>query len=355
VKGTVAVAMSGGVDSSVAACLLLKQGYKVVGLSMKLPYTGTSGSPEEGCCGVSGIDDARDVAGKLGIPFYALDYGQEFRREVIDYFCGEYSRGRTPNPCVICNKRMKFGSLLQKAQVFGADYIATGHYAKVERDSGGGYLLRKGRDAAKDQSYFLFTLSQEQLSRVIFPLGKYKKERVREMAREFGLKVHDKPASQEICFIPDNDYRKFLREKSGKKVFLPGPIVDKDNKVAGEHSGIAFYTVGQRKGIGYHKKPFYVISIDGKKNKIIIGEDKELYTDMLVAAKANWISGRAPENGMRIKARIRYRHAESGAVLFPLDKGKVRVKFDEPQRAVTPGQAAVFYDGETVLGGGWIC
>ena len=346
--------MSGGVDSSTAAGILIRQGYEVIGINMRLPDTGEVS--ESGCCGVAGIDDARNVAQKLGIPFYALNYEKEFENEVIDYFYREYMNARTPNPCIICNEKIKFRSLLKKAKGLGADYIATGHYARIEYDnSNRRYLLKKGKDIEKDQSYFLFSLSQEQLAHSLFPLGNYTKSRVRELAREFGLKVHNKPASQEICFIPDNDYRRFLTVRFITDKFKPGLIVDKNGRILGKHRGIAFYTIGQRKGIGAYKKPFYVISINKEKNTIAVGEEKELYQDILIAEKVNWIDRKKLNDSIKAKARIRYKHRESDAVISPLSDTKVKVQFNKPQRAITSGQAVVFYDGDTVIGGGWIC
>ena len=356
----VVIAMSGGVDSSTAACILVKQGYEVIGLSMKLPNLGEVS--DSGCCGIQGIDDARNVAQKLGIPFYALNYEKEFEAEVIDYFCQEYMNGRTPNPCIICNEKIKFGSLLKKAKELGAHYIATGHYARIEYDSiSKRYLLKKGIDREKDQSYFLFSLSQQQLASIIFPLGNYTKEEVRKLAKEFGLKIHNKPASQEICFIPNNDYRQFLQHRltqikdqinTGIK---PGPIVNTGGKIIGEHQGIAFYTVGQRKGIGAYKKPYYVLSIDEKKNTIMIGEEKDLYRNILIAKNVNWIYGEKILKSMKVTAKIRYKHQECRATISTYSDNRIKVKFEKPQRAITPGQAVVFYDNEIVVGGGWIC
>ncbi len=355
-KKRVVVAMSGGVDSSTAAGILIKQGYEVIGISMKLSNFGEVS--ESGCCGIRGIDDARRVAQKLGIPFYALNYEKEFENKVITYFCQEYINGHTPNPCIICNEKIKFGSLLNRAKSLGADYIATGHYARVEYDSSSKrYLLKKGKDIEKDQSYFLFSLSQEQLSLCLFPLGDYTKNEVRQLAKEFGLKVYNKPASQEICFIPDNDYRKFLRTQVKSDVFKPGPIVDMNRKILGEHQGIAFYTIGQRKGIGAYQKPFYVTAIDKEKNTIVVGEERKLYQDSLIAKNVNWIENYISDNlkSRKLKIRIRYKHSETEATIFPITNGKVEIKFAQPQRAITPGQAVVFYDDDTVIGGGWIC
>jgi len=364
-KKRVVVAMSGGVDSSTAACLLKKEGYEVIGVSLKLF---SQEEDEEftrygfGCCGIQGIDDARNVAQEIGIPFYALNYEKEFEDKVIDYFSREYENGRTPNPCIVCNEKIKFGSLLKKAKSLGAKYLATGHYARIEYDNlSKRHLLKKGKDKEKDQSYFLFSLSQEQLSHCFFPLGDYIKSEVRGLAKEFGLKVHNKPASQEICFINTN-YHEFLKirissNKSQIKSngFQPGPIVDTKGKVLGEHGGIALYTVGQRKGIGAHKKPFYVIAISKEKNTIIVGEEKELYRDVLIAENINWIDREKLLKLIKVKAKIRYKYPESEATIFPLIEGKIKIRFAQPQRAITPGQAVVFYNDDTVIGGGWIC
>ncbi|UCD83433.1 MAG: tRNA 2-thiouridine(34) synthase MnmA [Deltaproteobacteria bacterium] len=352
-KKRVVVAMSGGVDSSTAASILAKQGYEVIGVSMRLPNLGETS--EVGCCGIRGIDDARNVAQKIGIPFYALNYEREFEDKVIDYLCREYENGRTPNPCIVCNEKVKLGSLLDKAKSLNADYLATGHYARIEYDKlSKRYLLKKGKDKAKDQSYFLFSLSQEQLSHSIFPLGDYTKSGVRRLAKEFGLKVHDKVASQEICFVPGNDYREFLRARVDTEKFVSGAIVNRDGKILGEHQGIAFYTIGQRKGIGAHKKPFYVTAIDKETNTVVIGEEKELFQDKLVAENVNWVDREKLVETTEVKARIRHKHPESEATIFPLNGGKVRVEFAQPQRAIAPGQAVVFYREETVVGGGWI-
>jgi tRNA-specific 2-thiouridylase len=367
-KKVVVVAMSGGVDSAVSASILINQGYEVIGISMRLAHfdkdKGSTSyycsSLERNCCGIKSVDDARGVAHKLGIPFYVVDCEEEFREEVIAYFCDEYMSGRTPNPCVLCNERIKFGVLLKKAVYeLGADYVATGHYASVEFDNvSKRYLLKKGKDAEHDQSYFLFSLSQEQLSRISFPLKDYTKDSVRKIAKELGLRVYNKPSSQEICFIPFNNYCEFLKRylPRNSKLFQPGPIVNTSGKVVGEHKGIAFYTIGQRKGIGAHGKPFYVVSIIPEKNMIVIGEEEELYRDELIADKVNWIDRERLDGPLKVKAKIRYKHPESDAVVSPIDidGGKVKVKFSTPQRAITPGQAVVFYVGDVVSGGGWI-
>ncbi|MBN1384766.1 MAG: tRNA 2-thiouridine(34) synthase MnmA [Elusimicrobia bacterium] len=352
-KKRIVVAMSGGVDSSTAACLLLNQGYDVIGVSMRLF------SPEKisdsGCCGVQGIDDAKSVAQKIGIPFYALDYEKEFEKKVISYFCKEYENGRTPNPCVVCNEEMKFGILLKKAESLGADYIATGHYARIGYDkSNKRYFLKKGKDKSKDQSYFLFSLSQEQLSRTLFPLGNYTKNEIRQLAKKFGLRIHDKPASQEICFVEDANYREFIRTRINANKTKPGIIVDTKGNIMGKHKGIAFYTIGQREGIGSYGKPFYVVAIDSGKNKIVIGEKDEVFSDSLIAEDINWIDPIRAGIGVRVKAKIRYQHSEADAVVSHLNNNRVKVRFAKPQRAITPGQAVVFYKGDKVIGGGWI-
>jgi len=352
-KKRVVIAMSGGVDSSTTAGILVKQGYEVIGISMRLPYLGEVS--ESGCCGIQGIDDARGVAQELGIPFYAFNYEREFEDEVINYFCQEYMDGRTPNPCIICNEKIKLGSLLNKARNLEADYIATGHYARVEyNELNKRYILKKGKVEEKDQSYFLFSLSQEQLSHTLFPLGDYTKSEVRRLAKKFGLKVYNKPASQEICFVSYGNYRKFLRTQIAANKFSPGPIINKDGEIMGKHQGIAFYTIGQRKGIGAHKKPLYVISIDKGENTVVVGEEKELYQDKFIAGDVNWIDRNELTKPVKVKTRIRYKHQENDAIVSSLNNGKVKVEFSQPQRAITPGQAAVFYDTDKVIGGGWI-
>ncbi|MFH1715394.1 MAG: tRNA 2-thiouridine(34) synthase MnmA [Elusimicrobiota bacterium] len=346
----VVVAMSGGVDSSAAAYLLKEEGYDVIGITMRLPI---GNDDDDSCCGVKGVEDARRTADDLNIPFYVVNYKEKFNECVIKYFCDEYERGRTPNPCIICNIYLKFGELLKKAQSLGAEYIATGHYAKIDKKDDR-YLLKKGKDLEKDQSYFLFGLSQEQLKHTIFPLGEYIKKEAREIAKNANLKVFDKPGSQEICFVPNDDYQAFLREKKLCKGFIPGDIVTSDGKIVGVHTGIAGYTIGQRKGIGSHSAKKYVINILDKENRVVIGSEEDLYSKECIAERPNWIAIDRLTEEKKVKARIRYKHKEKSAIVYPLDDNTVKVVFDEPERAITPGQAVVFYDCDIVIGGAWI-
>jgi tRNA-specific 2-thiouridylase len=354
-KKRVVVAMSGGVDSSTAAWLLKEQGYDVIGATMCI---GTSGRDDEGacrCCGPSDIEDARRVALQVGIPFYVFHLREEFEKEIIDYFCEEYRKGRTPNPCILCNEKMKFGLFLKKALELGVDCMATGHYARVQFDEGRGqYLLKKGLDRRKDQSYVLFSLSQDQFRYILFPLGEYRKEEVRQRAFEIGLRVHDKPESQEVCFIHETSYHSFIKERLRESI-EPGPIMDLDGNVLGRHKGIAFYTIGQRRGLRLAKgKPLYVISIDQATNALIVAEEREVYRDTFVVNSVNWINSRKEAVPFPAQVKIRYNHPGSEAVIAPKGKGELEIKFKTPQKAITPGQAAVFYDGETLIGGGWI-
>ena len=347
--------MSGGVDSSTAACLLKERGYEVIGATMCIGGTDrTQGGPAR-CCGLADIEDARRVALQVEIPFHVFYFKDVFERDVIQYFCEEYRKGRTPNPCVLCNERIKFGSFREKAKELGADLISTGHYAKVEFDEAADrYILKKGIDRQKDQSYVLFSLTQDQLRSTLFPLGEYRKEEVRQKARQLGLRVHDKPESQEICFISETSYHPFLQERLGETI-KPGPIIDPKGSVLGKHKGIPFYTVGQRRGLHLAKgKPLYVIGIDREKNAIVVGEEKEVYGDTFSVSSVNWIISPRTTHPFPANVKIRYNHPGSEALLSVKGENEVEVKFRSPQKAIAPGQAAVFYEEERVLGGGWI-
>ena len=342
----VAVAMSGGVDSTVAAALLKQEGHDILGVTMKL----TDGGNNQ-----NAVEDAFKVAQKLGILHHVIDLRDIFSRVIITDFCREYSLGNTPNPCVLCNRYIKFGVLWERAKEIGAAFLATGHYARVEQDTvTGKYLLKKGKDQSKDQSYFLYQLKQEQLSHTLFPIGDLTKETVRQIASELKLPVAARPESQEVCFIPGTDYIGFLKDHTSS---LPpaGPILDRKGNVLGQHEGIAFYTVGQRKGLGINAaEPLYVTAIEPGKNAVIVGTKEQTYADELLADSLNWIATSMPENPANLKASIRYRHSEAEAIVSPRDENTVYVKFAEPQMAVTPGQSVVFYDGDTVIGGGTI-
>jgi len=347
------VAMSGGVDSSTAAALLKAQECEAIGVTLKLANPGSPGEGRRGCCGVAGADVARRAASVIGIPFYALDYVEFFEETVVDYFCRAYLAGRTPNPCVECNRAVKFGRLLDFADSLGAAGVATGHYARLCRDRRTGrYLLKKGLDAAKDQSYFLYSLSQEQLSRAMFPLGEMTKEETRKRAKSFGLAVHDRPASQDVCFVADGDYRRFLAERFSESL-QPGPIVNTRGDVLGEHSGVAFYTVGQRKGLGIAAaEALYVLAVQPALRTVVVGARKELMLSRLRVTNMNWIAFERPEGPLNVTVKVRYRQPEVPALVAPDGDGCAEVAFQAPQAAVASGQSAVFYDGDTVLGGG---
>ena len=350
------VAMSGGVDSSVAALLLRLSGEPVVGLSMQLYDRGRDGRPLYGrCCSPRDLQDARAAADRIGIPFYVVNMEEEFRREVIVPFISEYRAGRTPLPCVACNSGVKFRHLAERAAGLGAGRIATGHYARSGRDpSTGRHVLKRAADRAKDQTYFLFELTQEQLSRADFPLGDLRKEEVRALAAARGLPNADKPESQDICFVPEGRYVDFIRREAGD-TGPPGDIVDTGGRVLGRHRGLAAYTIGQRRGLGLaSERPLYVVALDEATNRVIVGAEGDQYRSGLVAGAANWVSIAEPSRPIRATARIRSSHPGAAAGVEPLSGGRFRLRFDEPQRAVTPGQPVVLYEGETLLGGGFI-
>lgn len=356
-KIRVVVAMSGGVDSSVAAALLKREGFDVIGITMQLwpsdlPYGEFS---ESGCCSLTAVEDARRVAYKLGIPYYVVNFQEPFQEAVIDVFVDEYLRGETPNPCLICNQKVKFGMLLQKAMELGADYVATGHYARIGYDpERGRYVVRKSKDTLKDQTYTFYGQTQEQLARTLTPCGEYTKEEIRALAREWNLGVASKPDSQEICFIPDNDYRRFLRDYR-PEAYNPGPILDKQGNVIGTHDGIAFYTVGQRKGLRISSgQRLYVIAIDKENNALIVGPEEDVFGVALAVRDVNWVSVPGVDGPRRVQAKIRYNADEADAEIRPGTDGEMITLLLEPQRAISPGQAVVWYDGDYLLGGGII-
>jgi tRNA-uridine 2-sulfurtransferase len=354
----VIAAMSGGVDSSVAAALLVEQGYEVVGVTLnvwpRLPGEDVIERPNA-CCSLSAAEDARHVAEKLGIPHYVLNFRDIFAQTVISDFVNEYRHGRTPNPCLRCNELVKFEALRRRVEGLEADYVATGHYVRLEYNSARRrYLLRKAVDRNKDQSYFLYVLTQEQLAHALFPLAELTKDQTRAVARQLGLPVASKPESQEICFVPDNNYGGFLEERV-PGIATPGPIIDKEGRVLGEHRGIIFYTIGQRRGLGLAApRPLYVIAIDPDRNAVVVGEESDLYVEALVAHEVNLVAVEALTEPLDVTAKIRYRAAEVGASLTPLPEGRLQVSFQRPQKGVAPGQAVVFYDGDVVVGGGTI-
>ena len=373
---TIAVAMSGGVDSSTVAAMLRAEGRNVIGLTMQLwnqrRLAGHEGMPESvqgRCCSIDDVYDARRVAETLGIPYYVVNHEERFERDVVRPFVEEYLAGRTPIPCSLCNNHLKFDQLLVVARQIGADKVATGHYAQVEFDEQRGrWLLKRPTDRSKDQTYFLFGLTQEQLSRTLFPLGGMTKPEVREMARKNGLAIAEKPDSQEICFVPGGDYKRFLEAYLTEQGDTPtaissktvaGEMVTSDGKVIGEHAGVHNFTVGQRKGLGVATgSPLYVIQIKNDTRQVVVGKDEELYSRTLLARRVNLISTAELREPMRVAVKIRHKHQPASAIIEPAGASagpdEVRVTFDEPQRAITPGQAAVFYDGDLVVGGGWI-
>jgi tRNA-specific 2-thiouridylase len=353
-KQRVVIGLSGGVDSSAAAALLLERGWEVIGITLKLWPQDCVSRAEDKCCGPQAVMDARAVAHKLGIPYYLVDEAEDFQKQVIGYFAEEYRAGRTPNPCVMCNERLKFGNLIRRASQLGADYIATGHYARVERREDGRMLLRRGRDLRKDQSYFLFSLRQDQLRRAVFPLGELSKSDTREIARESELKTAEKEESMEICFVPDKDYGRFLQQARLVEKHR-GEIVDVQGRVLGHHDGIEFYTIGQRKGLGVSSpRPLYVIELDPAANRVVVGEESLLERSELVVERCNWIAFAEPSEPVEVTAKIRYNHPGTPASVIPRPDGGAIVRLHSPQRAITPGQACVFYQDDLVIGGGWI-
>jgi tRNA-uridine 2-sulfurtransferase len=347
--------MSGGVDSSVAAALLAEQGHDVIGLSMQL-YDRREGEHGYGsCCSIDDLHDAGRVARRLGIPHYIVNFEREFQRTVVANFIDEYVAGRTPIPCSHCNSDLKFATLLDRSRALGAEVVATGHYARVDDDPNTGRrALRRGLDAGKDQSYFLFSLTQEQLARASFPVGNLTKDEVRDIARARGLAVADKPDSQEICFVPDGDYAAFIERRTGE-TGAAGAIVNESGQVLGRHGGVHRFTVGQRKGLGLAAaEPMYVLQLRPAEKAIVVGPRPQLERTKLTASQVNWIAGSPPEGGLSVTAQIRHRHAAAAARVEPLQATRAAIEFDAPQIAVTPGQAVVFYDGDRVVGGGWI-
>lgn len=355
-KKKVVVGMSGGVDSSVAAWLLKNQGYDVIGVTMQIWQDEEEAAMEEhgGCCGLSAVDDARRVAAALDIPYYVMNFKKEFKENVIDYFIDDYLHGRTPNPCIACNRYVKWESLLKRSLDIGAEYIATGHYARVEKLPNGRYAIRNSATAAKDQTYALYNLTQEQLSRTLMPVGEYTKDQIRAMADEIGLLVAHKPDSQDICFVSDDDYASFIEEESNQKI-PEGNFVTPDGKILGRHKGIIHYTIGQRKGLGLSLGyQAFVLEIRPDTNEVVIGTNEDLMTTRVRANKLNFMTVEDLEGEMRVFAKIRYNHKGDWCTVRKTGEDEIECIFETPQRAVTPGQALVLYDGDYVLGGGTI-
>jgi tRNA-uridine 2-sulfurtransferase len=350
----IVVAMSGGVDSSVAAALLVEQGHEVIGVSMQL-YDQSEGQTGFGtCCTIDDLYDARRVASGLGIPHYIVNFENRFDEQVVSNFIREYTTGRTPIPCAHCNADLKFSTLLERSLGFGADGLATGHYARVDRATDGTFVLRRGADGAKDQTYFLFSLTQQQLARAWFPVGHLGKTDVREHARRLQLRVASKPDSQEICFIPDGDYAAFV-ERAAPDLTRRGVLVDQSGEVVGSHAGIHRYTIGQRKGLGLSASaPLYVLAIRPDTAEVVVGPRESLGRTALTASQVNWVSGRPATDWTAVDAQIRHRHVAAPARVRAIDSARAELVFDEPQSAISPGQAVVFYQGDAVVGGGWI-
>ncbi|NEZ75230.1 tRNA 2-thiouridine(34) synthase MnmA [Clostridium botulinum] len=353
-KKKVLVGMSGGVDSSVAAYLLKEQGYEVIGVTMQIWQDDEEFIEKEGgCCSLSAVADARRVANKIGIPFYVMNFKDAFKRNVIDYFVDEYMEGRTPNPCIACNKFIKFSSFLDKAMAMGIDYVATGHYAIIEKHNDR-YIIKKSEDDKKDQTYALYNLTQFQLERTLMPCGQYKKSKIREIAKEIGLRVHNKKDSEEICFIPDNDHGRYIKNRFPNKV-REGNFVDKQGNILGTHKGIVYYTIGQRKGLGIaFGKPMYVVDINPFRNEVVLGDLEDLLNTELIAKNTNYIPFDTLKEPMEVEAKIRYSQTPSKAIITPIEDDRVRVNFHEKQRAITKGQSVVFYKDDLLIGGGII-